>query len=89
MSYGGPKLAFRRFLEIFVSAVTFLFFELESSSLKPKRVKNLFFLAKFFSFLDIFRFRPDTANFVDFGTFFASIFSVFDAGTSGSNDHFR
>ena len=67
-------MAFRRFLEIFVSAVTFLLFELESSLLKPKRVKKLFFLVKFFYFLDIFRFRPDTANFVDFGTFLRAFF---------------
>ena len=69
LSSGGPKLAFRRFLEFFVLAVTFLLFELESRLLKPKRVKKLFFLAKKFFFSKILRSRRATAIFADFHGF--------------------
>ena len=75
LSYGGPKLGFWRFLKIFVSAVTFLLFELERSLWNQKRVKKLFFIVKVFAVLEIFIFRWVTAIFVDFGTFFARIFS--------------
>ena len=75
LSYGGPKLAFRRFLEFFVLAVTFLLFELARRLLKQKRAKKLFFILKFFSFSEILRFKRHTAVFVNFGTFFAGIFS--------------
>ena len=50
LSYGGPKLVFRCFSEIFVLAVTFLLFELETSLLKLKGVKIIFFIVKVFAF---------------------------------------
>ena len=74
LSYGGPKLAFWCFLEIFVLAITFFSFELERCLLKQKCAKKLFFITKFFSFSKIFSFWRDTAILVDFGTFFARIF---------------
>ena len=57
-------------------AVTFFLFELETSLLKEKRGKKLFFIIKFFAFWEISGFKRDTAIFVDFGTFFAGIFSA-------------
>ena len=56
-------------------AITFFLFELETSLLKEKRAKKLFFILKMFAFCKIFGFKRDTAIFVDFGTFFVRFFS--------------
>ena len=63
-------------MTFFVLAVTFLLFELERCLLNQKHAKKFFFIVKVFLFSEMLRFRRHTAVFVDFGTFFARIFSA-------------